>query len=209
MAFYESPRFPDRISYGVTGGPGWRTQVAESLASFEQRNGAWVYPRHRWDVSQGLNAPAAFEALRAFFMTMRGRLHGWRFKDWADYMVEFGDAVESGVVQGLTTTTVQLVKRYTSGSQTLDRQIRKPIASGFTLKDSGVALATPADYTLDTTTGVVTTTVPRTAANLTWGGEFDVPCRFDTDDLRSVIVARNGQGLVTEWSGIPIVEIRV
>lgn len=209
MAFYESPRFPERISYGVTGGPGFRTQIAESLAAFEQRNGAWVYPRHRWDVSQGLNTPDAWVTLRAFFMTMRGRLHGWRFKDWADYSVAFGSSAEAGKVEGLTTTTFQLVKRYTSGGQTIDRQIRKPIASGFILRDTGTPLVLTTDYTLDAATGIVTTTAPRAAANLDWSGEFDVPCRFDTDDLRSVIVARNGQGLVTEWAGIPIVEIRV
>lgn len=209
MAFYETPRFPERISYGVSGGPGFRTQIAESLASFEHRAGAWVYPRHRWDVSQGLNAPAAWVELRAFFMTMRGRLHGWRFKDWADYQATHDGSTERGIVQGLTSTTFQLAKRYTAGAQTVERQISKPRAGGFELRDTGVTLTVTTDYTLDDTTGIVTTTAPRTAANLTWAGEFDVPCRFDTDDLRSVIVARNGAGLVTEWSGIPIVEIRV
>lgn len=208
MAFYETPRFPARISFGVTGGPGFYTQIAESVAAFEQRNGARIYPRHKWDLSSVPSQLGDWEVIRAFFMTVRGRLHGFRFKDWADFECSHS-GVDIGVVSGLTSTTFQLVKRYVSGSQYLDRPITKPLASPFELKDSGVTLALSADYTLDTTTGVVTTTIPRTAANLTWAGEFDVPVRFDTDDLRPTIVARNGQGLVTDWAGIPIKEIRV
>jgi uncharacterized protein (TIGR02217 family) len=205
MAFYESPRFPERIAYGAQGGPEWATTVVVTVSGREQRNAAWQYPRHRWDVSQGINDQADFDTLRAHFLTVQGRLHGWRFKDWSDYTV----SLSQGRVQEITTTTFQLVKRYTSGAQTLDRQIRKPLASPFELRNSGTPLTPTTDYTLDTTTGIVTTTSPRTAANLTWSGEFDVPMRYDTDRLDARIVGRNAGGLLHEWSAIPIVEIVV
>jgi uncharacterized protein (TIGR02217 family) len=205
MAFYESPRFPERIAYGAQGGPEWATTVVVTVSGREQRNAAWQYPRHRWDVSQGINDAADFETLRAHFLTVQGRLHGWRFKDWSDYTC----SISQGRVQGLTSTTFQLVKRYTSGAQTLDRQIRKPLASPFELRNSGTPLTLTTDYTLNTTTGIVTTTVPRTAANLTWSGEFDVPMRYDTDRLDARIVGRNAGGLLHEWAAIPIVEIVV
>ena len=115
MAFYESPRFPERIAYGAQGGPEWSTTVVVTVSGKEQRAGAWTYPRHRWDVSQGIKTQADFEALRAHFMTVRGRLHGWRFKDWA----EFQCLIAEGKVSGLTGTTFQLLKRYTSGAQTM------------------------------------------------------------------------------------------
>ena len=206
MAFYESPRFPERIAYGANGGPGFSTAVAVTASGREARNGNWQYPRHAWDVSQGLNSQATFQTLRAFFLAVGGgRLHGWRFKDWADYTAAHtGD--EAGVVLGLTGTTFQLVKRYASGAQALDRLIRKPIASGFVLKDTGVTLTLTTDYTLNTVTGIVTTTTTRTAGNLTWSGEFDVPMRFDTDQLDARVIARNASGLVWEWGAIPIVE---
>jgi uncharacterized protein (TIGR02217 family) len=203
MAFYESPRFPERISYGAQGGPEWRTDVVVTAGGREQRNAAWTYPRHRWDVSQGIKSQADFETLRAHFMSVRGRLHGWRFKDWAD----FSAVHTSGFVTGLTSTTFQLVKRYTSGAQTLNRKIVKPIASGFELKNSGSTLTLTTDYTLNTVTGIVTTTASRTAANLTWAGEFDVPMRYDTDRLEGRIIGRNASGLLHEWSGIPILEL--
>lgn len=206
MAFIESPRFPDRIAYGAAGGPEFKTEISVAISGREERNSAWAYPRHSWDVSQGINGQADYDALRAFFLIAKGRANSWRFKDWSDYQASHtGDG--KGVALGLTTTTFQLVKRYTSGSTTQDRLIRKPIAAGFELKDTGVTLTLTTDYTLDATTGIVTTVVPRTAANLTWAGEFDVPMRFDVDRLQGRIVSRNAQkGLLYEWSAIPIVE---
>lgn len=209
MAFYESPRFPERIAFGAVGGPEYVTTVTRVVGGAEQRNGAWSYPLHRWDVSQGIKSQADFQTLRAFFLAARGRLHGWRFKDWTDFSAAHtGD--EKGVVSGLTSQTFQLVKRYTSGAQTSDRKIVKPIASGFELKDTGVTLTLTTDYTLNTVTGVVTTTAPRTAANLTWSGEFDLPMRFDTDSLRARVEARTvSKGLLHTWEAIPIVELRL
>lgn len=208
MAFIETPRFPERIAYGALGGPGFNTTVVATASGRESRNANWQYPRHAWDVSQGLNSQADFETLRAFFLAVgQGKRNGWRFKDWADYTAAHSGA-GAGVVSELTTTTFQLVKRYTSGAQTLDRIISKPVAAGFELKDSGTTLTLTTDYTLNTATGIVTTTAPRTAADLTWSGEFDVPMRFDVDELRARIVSRNpATGLIHEWDAIPVVEI--
>lgn len=209
MAFYETPRFPERIAYGAVGGPRFSTTVVAVIGGSEQRNAQWTYPLYGWDVSQGVKSQADFQVLRAFFLTMRGRLHGWRFKDWTDYTAAHtGD--EKGMVSGLTSQTFQLVKRYTRGAQTLDRKITKPIASGFVLSDTGTPLILTTDYTLNTATGVVSTTVPRTAANLTWAGEFDLPMRFDTDELRARVAAANpADGYLHVWEAIPIVELRL
>jgi len=209
MAFYESPRFPERIAVGAQGGPCFETTVVTTTAGYESRLGAWTYPLHKWDVSQGINAdntPTTHAELRAFFMTMRGKLHAFRFKDWTD----FAATHTTGVVTGLTSTTFQLVKRYTSGAQSLDRKISKPIASGFELKNSGSTLTLTTDYTLDATTGIVTTTTSKTAANLTWAGEFDVPVRFDVDQMTAEALARTPtRGVLMRWAGIPLVEVRL
>jgi uncharacterized protein (TIGR02217 family) len=206
MSFYESPRFPERIAYGCQGGPAFSTTVVQTASGAEYRNGAWSMPLYRWDVSQGIKSATDFDTLRAFFMTARGRLHGWRFKDWTDFAATYS----TGFVTGLTATTFQLVKRYTSGSQTIDRKIAKPIASGFGIKNSGTPLVLTTDYTLDTVTGIVTTVTSKTAANLTWAGEFDVPMRFDVDHLQASVQARTvARGLMQSWESIPIVELRL
>lgn len=199
MSFLETPRFPERIAYGAVGGPIFRTEIAVTGSGREQRNGAWAYPKHEWDVSQGINTAADFTTLRNFFMVARGRHNGWRFKDWADFAATHSE----GVVTGITATTFQLVKRYTSGSATQDRVIKKPVIGSVEIKVSGVTTA----HTLDATTGIVTIGSAPSAATVTWSGEFDVPMRFNTDKLDGRIDARNkSQGLLHVWDAIPIVE---
>ncbi len=203
MAFLETPRFPDRIAYGAVGGPMFRTELVVSASGRETRNGAWSYPRQGWDVSQGINTTYDFATLRAFFMIARGRQHGWRFKDWTDYTATHSD----GYVVAITSTTFQLMKRYTSGSSTQGRPIYKPVHGGsIVIKVSGTDTA----HTLDTTTGIVTIASAPDAANVTWAGEFDAPMRFDTDKLDGRVVSRNpNAGLLHQWDSIPIIEVPV
>jgi uncharacterized protein (TIGR02217 family) len=205
MSFFETPRFPERIAYGASGGASFTTMVVRTESGAEQRTAMWSYPLHQWDVSQGVKSATDFAAVRGFFLAAKGRLHGWRFKDWSDYTASHtGD--EKGIVTALTATTFQAWKRYTSGSNTQDRKIVKPVTSTMEIKVSGIVTA----FTVDTTTGIVTIATAPAAANVTWSGEFDVPMRFDTDKLDARLIGRTGsKGLLAEWSAIPITELRL
>lgn len=152
MAFIESPRFPDRIAFGAVGGPVFSTEVAKAASGAEQRNGAWEYPKHEWDVSQGIKTGDDFLTLRAFFYTARGRLHGWRYRDWTDYAV----ALTEGFIDSAGKPTGQLHKRYTIGTLPLDRKIAKPVTGTVVIKNGAATLSSGSHYTLDTTTGQVT-----------------------------------------------------
>jgi hypothetical protein len=46
---------------------------------------------------------------------------------------------------------------------------------------------------------------------LAWSGQFDVPVRFDADEMKKQIMDRNGANgdLLVNWDSIPVVEIRV
>lgn len=192
MAFYETPRFPDAIAFGAVGGPGFSTGIVVVDSGAEYRNGAWTQARGEWDVAHAAKSAADHAELVAFFRAMRGQLHGFRFKDWADYQVAGSDGI-------LTATGVsnewQMYKRYTFGAVSSDRKIQKPIASTVTISGGGT-------YTLDATTGKVTKTAG--AAPTGWTGEFDVPARFGIDQMRGEMIARG----VYSWQSIPIVEIR-
>ena len=204
MAFIETPRFPDRITYGALGGPVFSTSVITSSSGGEARNAQWAYPLHRWDVSQGLNGSTDFAALRQFFMAAMGRRRGWRFKDWTDYSAAH-TGNEAGVVIALTSTTFQMVKRYNAGSVTQDRVIRKPVSGTVEVKVSGVVDGTAS---VNAATGVITIASAPAASAVTWAGQFDVPVRFDIDALQARVVARNlADGLLHEWAEIPIVEL--
>lgn len=215
---FREVQFPPRISRGAVGGPGFSTDVVTVRSGDEKRNANWSVMRHSWEVSYAVKTESDFKQVRAFFLSVGGKRDGFRFKDWADYQA----SIAEGVVQGITTTRFQLQKRYVSGDAALAgspsgddvvttlRTIAKPLAVGFVLKDGATTLNPGAHYTIDPFSGIVTTTSSRTAANLTWSGEFDVPARFDTDELRATIVDRNqAKGLLLTWNSIPIVEIRV
>lgn len=197
MAFYESPRFPEDISYEAVCGPEWRTNVIELNSGHETRNQNWSIARGQYEVAHAARVQSKLDTLLDFFRAVRGRTHGFRFKDWSDFQV----TASQGVLTALGGGTYQLYKRYTSGAQTYDRKIQKPVLGS-------VAVAGGGSYSVDSTTGVVTHNSG--AAPTGWSGEFDVPCRFDTDLMQAAIVSRNsGSGLLYSWDSIKIREIRL
>lgn len=193
MSFIESPRFPDAISYGAAGGPEYSTDVVVSASGYEQRNQNWSQSRLVWDVAHGAKDQADLYELIKFFRLVKGRAIGFRFRDPLDHSAT---SLE-GVFRAIDATHHQMVKRYALDGNTVDRDIRKPVDSAaLTINGSGT-------YTVDFTTGIVTTVSG--SAPATWEGEFDVPCRFDTDTMRATITSYS----VYDWGQIPVKEIRV
>jgi uncharacterized protein (TIGR02217 family) len=207
MSFHEV-RFPDTISRGARGGPGRRTQIVELASGDEERNASWANSRRRYDVAYGIRRADDLAAVVAFFETRNGRLHGFRFKDWADYKSGLPSQPPSPLDQPLgigdsTTTAFPLVKRYTSGAQVWLRVITKPVAGTLRLALGGVEQA--GGWALDPTSGFVTFSIaPPSGTAITAGFEFDVPVRFDTDTL-DVTLDLERLGSIPS---IPLLEIR-
>ena len=84
MAFQDI-RFPDNISRGARGGPERRTQIVELANGEEERNSPWANSRRRYDAAYGIRRADDLAAVIAFFEARRGRLYGFRWKDWADH----------------------------------------------------------------------------------------------------------------------------
>jgi uncharacterized protein (TIGR02217 family) len=102
-----------------------------------------------------------------------------------------------------TTSTFQLVKRYTSGAQSWARAITKPVADSVRVALDSVEQSS--GWSIDTTTGVITFAAPPAMGVLvTAGFEFDVPVRFDSDTL-DVTLDIERLGSITS---IPLVELR-
>ena len=186
MAFHEV-RFPDNISRGARGGPERRTQIVELASGDEERNASWANSRRRYDVAYGIRRADDLAAVVAFFEARNGRLHGFRYKDWADYKSALSSQAITATDQQIGTGTgslhtFQLAKRYTSGAQTWVRTIAKPVAG--TVRVALGMVEQMSGWTVDTTTGVVTfTTAPANGVIVRAGFEFDVPVRFDSDTL--------------------------
>src|SRR4051812_33839942 len=82
---FHEVQFPTGISYGAIGGPGFNTTILPLASGYEKRNQNWERARGEWDVAHGLRTQAELNLLKSFFYARRGRLFGFRFKDWIDY----------------------------------------------------------------------------------------------------------------------------
>ncbi len=207
MAFHEV-RFPDDISRAARGGPERRTQIVELASGDEERNASWANSRRRYDVAYGIRRADDLAAVVAFFEARNGRLHGFRFKDWADYKSCLPSAIPAATDQAIgtgdgSTKTFQLVKRYVSGAQSWTRTIGKPVAGSVAIALNGTP--TPSGWSVDAATGLVTfSAAPAAGVAITAGFAFDVPVRFDTDML-DITLDLERLGSITS---IPLVEIR-
>ena len=84
MAFHEI-RFPANLSFGSVGGPERRTEIVSMTNGHEERRTPWAHSRRRYDAGLGLRSLDDVAALIAFFEARAGQMHGFRWKDWADY----------------------------------------------------------------------------------------------------------------------------
>lgn len=187
-------QFPPLISFRAIGGPGFQTNVVIMNAGNEGRDQVWALERGSWDVSHAARAPVVAKQLQSFFRIAAGRANTFRFKDWTDYSA----LATEGVFTLLTSTTFQMYKRYTFGASTYDRKIVKPISG--TIVTTGGTFAS-----IDYTTGIATMT---SGTPLTWAGQFDCKCRFDTDQMKAETIDKSGGQFIIGWSAIPIVETR-
>lgn len=204
MAFLETPRFPDDIAIGAVGGPVLATNVVQVNSGYEQRNAPHAHGLGQWEVGHVARAPDKMATLIAFFRAVGGKRDGFRFKDHTDYKASATEGVlGSGLGTG-SATVFQLRKVYTAGALSHARDIRKPV--GATVKIYKNAVLQTVGVSLDATTGLATfSAAPLITDVLTWEGEFDVPARFDTDQMRMNLLHH----AATDWQSIAIVEIRV
>lgn len=297
MAFLETPVFGDDLAREFTGGPALRTEVVVTASGHEVRNRRWQQARRRWDAASCIDTLSRLAYIEDLFLTVGGQADGFRLRDWGDYTATVANGLLQAQVasvdygsagSGYGLPAYQLVKRYTRGALTHDRQIRKP-RSPITVYRNGVAIAPTIDYatgqvtlaadalsaataiTVGATTQVTLTTNPGTlvagqrlylsgftgadaasvnglshlinsvsgagpfvftlatdttgetitlgaglgakyaqaSESLTWAGYFDVPVRFNIDDLdRSLMVKRPDGDFIVQFRTIPIIEIR-
>ena len=212
MSFHEV-RFPTEISLGAQGGPERRTDIVVLGSGFEERNNRWANSRRKFNAGYGVKAADELYAVIEFFEERRGRLYGFRWRDHLDYKSCAPGATVSpsdqdiGIGDGAT-SSFSLSKRYGSTHAPWQRLVSKPVAGSVRVAIDGLEQDDGVDFTVDPTSGVVTFLPghePGVGTVVAAGFEFDVPVRFDTDQLDV-----NLQGFVHgAIPNIPIVEIRL
>lgn len=213
MPAFDEVQFPTGISYGSSGGPRRRTEIATLASGAEERNSLWADSRRDYNAGYGIKSHDDLHAVLAFFEARLGQGRAFRFRDWADYKSCPPLQTPSPVDQVLGTgtgaqATFQLTKVYASGAQSWTRIIKKPVAGTVRVAVAGVEKTLGTHFTVDVTTGVVTFLpghIPGPGAAVTAGFEFDVPVRFNTDYL-SLNLSQLEAGEIPD---IPIIEVKV
>lgn len=209
MAFHEV-RLPARLAFGSTGGVERRTEIVTLGSGFERRSTPWAQGRRRYLIGANLRSLDDMAAFTAFFEARRGRLYGFRFRDFVD----FRSCAPSGAITPLdqslgvgdgVRTIFELSKLYGEGEAAPDRRIHKPVDGSVRVAVDGGEVDLSA-FDVDLTTGAVTLAAPPAAgAAVTAGFEFDVPVRFDADRI-DVTLESFAAG---RMAAVPLIEVRV
>ncbi|MER2266538.1 DUF2460 domain-containing protein [Methylobacterium oxalidis] len=207
-ADFHEVRFPLDVALRGSGGPTRLTEIVTLASGREHRNSRWADSRRRYDAGFGIRTLDALHAVVSFFEERRGRLYGFRYRDRVDFRSgPPGRAIAPtdqvlGTGDGAT-RVFPLAKTYGGGPLPYRRLIAKPVAESVRAAVAGAEVAR-AQVACDATTGLLTFAVPPAAgAPVTAGFEFDVPVRFDTDELTVNLEAFTAG----EIPKVPLVEI--
>lgn len=209
MSFHEV-RLPARLAFGSTGGVERRTEIVTLGSGFERRSTPWAQGRRRYLIGANLRSLDDMAALTGFFEARRGRLYGFRFRDFADCKSCAPGAAVGPLDQALgegdgARTAFQLVKRYGEGEDALERRIVKPVEGTVRVAVDGVELESEA-FAVDAATGAVTLdAAPGAGAVVTAGFEFDTPVRFDADRIEVTLESFDAGRM----AAVPLIEVRV
>lgn len=229
MSFHEV-RFPEDISYGATGGPKFNTTVIELASGFEQRNINWSNSRAEYDVSHGLKDEEGYHRLLSFFYERKGKAFGFRFKDHMDYVIKNQEIIpldNNGSIYQIyklysfdfsnniaLTPYRRDIKKLVMGSVRIysDEYCNTIVASDINNKyeniryDAVNVQNNNIVYTISYNDGIITVNSDNILhESIFLSCEFDVPVRFDIDEMKANIEYYN----TYNWQNIPLVEVRI
>ena len=207
MAF-DDVLYPKTVTSGA-GGPMFSTDITEIGSGHEVANQNWTSSRMMFELGARLvKTSEAVEIIR-FFRARRGRARGFRLRDPLDSRSCNPGATPAATDQLLGTgdgakLRFQLVKSYGDGVGVAEsRKITRPVSASVLVAVNNVVVGS--GWTVDLTTGIITFTTPPTAGHTVKAGfRFDVPVRFDVDQLLAQTL---GNGNV-DLPSIPALEIR-
>ncbi len=208
MPAFHDVLFPLDISRRAEMVLGRRTEVVALGSGHERRIARWADARRRWQVGYGVKRLDDLHAVIAFFEARRGPLHAFRFRDWSDWKscppLGTPSPTDQRIATGDgSTTTFRLIKRYADAAGESVRRITRPVPGSVRIAIAGAEQTS--GVTVNHDNGEITfDTAPANGAIITAGYEFDVPARFESDELRIDLSAFQA-GVAPD---IAIIEIR-
>lgn len=187
------PEFPECPTYGFNSQPQYLVNINTRDGGFERVDARWTRPLNVYTaVPLGDRDEADIQSILYFWHAMGGRSSTFIIKDWTDYKscpVQDDVGLLDQPLQPVTlvdsSTAYQLVKEYAVGSFTQVREITQPIGTTIVVaNESGVEQD---DYTLDESSGLLKPGPSFTGTPQSWGGEFNVAVRFDSELAMQVV----------------------
>lgn len=211
MASFHNVRLSRRVLVNARGGPSFKTSIVETASGDEFRNVEWSKTRGKWEIAYTDDIDVINEIV-AFFYARQGRAYGFRFRDWADYRVDCDFAAGDGTLK-----VFQAAKVYISGDYSFNRPLTRLVSpvkvyqspktgvDGLGNPTYGPRAVVASGVTVDVDKGTVTfDTAPADGDLIGVACEFDVPVRFDVDELPTTMISQT----LVSLDSVPIIEIR-
>lgn len=204
--------FPNCPTFGYIAEPNYLVKITSREGGYERRDRKWSRPLLTISASPtGDQSNEEIKQVINFWHAMGGMSYGFRFKDWTDFdSTVLGNTAPAVTDQPLapsgdSPTSYRLVKEYTFGSFTQQREITRPRGESIMIgNETGVAQT---DWTLNEATGLVTIGNTFAGTPTCWGGEFYVWVRFDAQ-LNPTISSWGATGPIMNVT-VQMKEIRV
>ena len=206
-------RLDPYISWESTIGPSYKTAIHDVPSGDEFRTSGWDKGRLMMTISKELmDRPTVF-ALESFFRARKGSRFAFRVRYWNLYLRT------DEPLPLLTNTTAQLQLVFPDAIAPETMLVKKPVLAGdvhntndsllyapdITLKKDGVAFASSGNWTIDRTTGIITFGTSQAGHTFTWSGSFDIPMRFNTDQLSIKRTFMDDHS----WDDFQLIEVKV
>ena len=208
MSFHDID-FPLSLAFGASGGPTRQTEITELASGAEHRNSPHAHSRRRYNAGLGIKSLDDLSTVIAFFEARRGSLFGFRFRDPVDHLSCGLNDTPSPTDQDIGTgdgqeTRFALVKNYADAQASYARPITKPVISSVRAAINGSEQA-EGTFSVDAASGaLIFNAAPPEGASITAGYVFDVPVRFDTDQIELTLESFGAGQMAT----IPLLELR-
>ncbi|MCG9891088.1 MAG: DUF2460 domain-containing protein [Thermosynechococcaceae cyanobacterium MS004] len=186
------------INYGAVSTYRYNTNGITLGNGAEQRNCNWIQPLARYQIGDKRLNRQERQAILDVAIEAKGSAQTLRWKDWCDFKTE--GATLLGLGDGVK-TRFQVVKIYECDEYKVVRPITRPRSIKLLAGDA---------HTVDLETGVITFATPPPAnfPVVIMPFEFDVPVRFEADELSLRFDAWTEDDDIFTLSSTSLVEVR-
>jgi uncharacterized protein (TIGR02217 family) len=201
MSFTET-RLSLGYDFGAVGGPQFQTTTIIDGSGKEQRIINWNTPLGSWQLGDRNLTRTELDYFLTFHKSRKGSYQGFRFKDWSDYKIDQVIGTGNG-----SQTQFSLFKTYTVGAYSVRRRISKPVNGLKVFLDE---VEQTSGFSVSLSTGIITfSTPPSTGVEVSVTGDFDVPVRFEQDEIAFRFLATAEEDAIFSLEKLSVKEIRL